>query len=118
MMDDSSSRSVVARAAQRAAAEAAIRSIGLGYDITLDLRLNCCRRSSDLDPRLVVVSDSVHHNHLDIPGCAISIPSVPKSIKCDKGERLRFRSDVLSFQQVLSSSTQLPCMSDQIDDHF
>jgi hypothetical protein len=34
-----------------------------------------------------------------IPG-GFSIPNVPKSIKCDKGERLRFSSDVLSFQQV------------------
>ncbi|KAI3861204.1 hypothetical protein MKX03_021523 [Papaver bracteatum] len=68
------------------AAEIAIQSIGLGYDIAIDLRLKYCKRDTSNQGRVV------------LPG-GISIQSVSKSIKCDKGERMRFSSDVLSFQQ-------------------
>lgn len=40
-----------------------------------------------------------------LPG-GILIPNVPKAIKCDKGERTRFRSDVLSFQQMSEQFNQ------------
>lgn len=80
------------------AAEIAIASIGRGYDITADLRLKYCK--GDLHrSRLIEIDEDVGHE-IVLPG-GISIPNVPKSIKCDKGERTRFRSDVLSFQQVL-----------------
>lgn len=86
-----------ASAAYRAA-EAAIQSIGLGYDITLDLRFKGCKRNS-IDSRLIAIDDDQVRD-IVIPG-GISIPNVSKSIKCDKGERLRFSSDILSFQQVI-----------------
>lgn len=78
-------------------AEAAIRSIGLGYDLTNDLKLKFCKRNSS-DPRLIAIDDD-QVRIIDLPN-GISIPNVPKSIKCDKGDRMRLCSDVLSFQQV------------------
>lgn len=79
------------------AAEIAIRSIGLGYDIADDIRLKYCKRDSQ-DPCLIELGNDQLQEIL-LPG-GISISNVPKSIKCDKGERMRFRSDVLSFQRV------------------
>ena len=79
------------------AAEEAIEAIGLGYDLGFDLRLKYCKKNS---PRLIVINDDGKQVHnMVIPG-GFSIPNIPKSIKCDKGERSRFSSDVLSFQQV------------------
>lgn len=80
------------------AAQNAIQSIGLGYDLTVDLRLKYCKSCSLSDPRLIAVDDDQLRD-IAIPG-GFCIPQVPKSIKCDKGERMRFGSDVLSFQQV------------------
>lgn len=79
------------------AAEIAINSIGRGYDVAVDLRLKYCKGDSK-DSRLIEIEDG--GLEIVLPG-GISIPNVSKSIKCDKGERTRFRSDVLSFQQVI-----------------
>lgn len=76
------------------AAKVAIQSIGHGYDISLDLRLKYCKGES----RLIEI-DEEQGREIVLPG-GISVPNVSKSIKCDKGERTRFRSDVLTFQQV------------------
>lgn len=78
----------------RAAAQAAIECIGLGYDLAEDLRLKYCKKQS----RLIAIEDDQVRD-ISVPG-GILVQNVPKSIKCDKGERLRFNSDVLSFQQV------------------
>lgn len=80
------------------AAEVAIGSIGRGYDISADLRLKFCKGESS-DSRLIEI-DEHHCQEIALPG-GINVPNVPNSVKCDKGERTRFRSDVLSFQQVL-----------------
>lgn len=76
------------------AAMVAIQSIGRGYDISLDLRLKYCKG----DSRLIDV-DEDQGREVVLPG-GISIPNVSRAIKCDKGDRTRFRSDVLTFQQV------------------
>lgn len=76
------------------AAKVAIQSIGRGYDISLDLRLKYCKG----DSRLIEIGED-QGREIVLPG-GTSMPNVSKSIKCDKGERTRFRSDVLSFQQV------------------
>lgn len=75
-------------------AEDAIKSIGLGYDLTHDLRLKFCK----FDSRLIAI-DHDNPRTVELPG-RVSIPNVPKSIKCDKGDRMRLCSDILSFQQV------------------
>lgn len=78
----------------RAVAEAAIECIGLGYDVAEDLRLKYCKKQS----RLIGIEDDQVRD-IAIPG-GILVRNVPKSINCDKGDRLRYSSDVLSFQQV------------------
>lgn len=89
------------RASPLKAAQIAIDSIGLGYDISADLRLKYCKKEC-ADPCLIEL-DHDQVQDLVLPG-GISVANVPKSIKCDKGERMRFRSDVLSFQQVYSAT--------------
>lgn len=85
------------------AAEVAIASIGRGYDISSDLRLKCCKGDS-VDSHLIEI-DEDQCQEIVLPG-GITVPNVPKSIKCDKGERTRFRSDVLSFQQMSEQFNQ------------
>lgn len=75
-------------------AEDVIKSIGLGYDLTNDIRLKSCK----YDSRLIAI-DHDNLRTVELPG-RVSIPNVPKSIKWDKGDRMRLCSDVLSFQQV------------------
>ncbi|XP_051137250.1 MACPF domain-containing protein At4g24290 [Andrographis paniculata] len=82
------------------AAMVAIQAIGRGYDISLDLRLKYCKG----DSRLIEI-DEDQGREIVIPG-GISVPNVSKSIKCDKGERTRFRSDVLTFQQMSEQVNQ------------
>lgn len=79
------------------AAKVAIDSIGLGYDVAADLRLKFCKRSSP-DSCLIEIDDTDSQDII-LPG-GIVVPYVPKAIKCDKGERIEFQSDVLTFQQV------------------
>lgn len=87
------------RAPPLKAAEISISSIGLGYDIAADIRLKYCKREIP-DPYLIEL-DRDQVQDVVLPG-GLCIPNVLKSIKCDKGERMRFRSDVLTFQQVQS----------------
>ncbi|XP_039006536.1 MACPF domain-containing protein At4g24290-like [Hibiscus syriacus] len=75
-----------------------IGSIGCGYDIGTDLRLKYCKGNNSKDSCLFEIDEDGGHE-IVFPG-GISIPNVSKSIKCDKGERTRFRSDILSFQQM------------------
>lgn len=89
------------------AAKAAILSIGCGYDISLDLRLKYCK--GDPCSRRLIEIDEDKGREIVLPG-GILVPDVPKSIKCDKGERTRFRSDVLPFQQVLLRCTLTICL--------
>ncbi|RVW77568.1 MACPF domain-containing protein [Vitis vinifera] len=85
------------------AAEIAIGSIGRGYDISDDLRLKYCK--GDLVNSRLIEIDEESVREIVLPG-GISIPNASKSIKCDKGERTRFRSDVLSFQQMSEQFNQ------------
>ncbi|CAH2078087.1 unnamed protein product [Thlaspi arvense] len=86
------------------AAEVAIGSIGCGYDLAIDVRLKYCKGGSK-ESRLLDIKDGDDSCEIVLPG-GISIPNVSKCIKCDKGERMRFRSDVLSFQQMAEQFNQ------------
>ncbi|XP_061346842.1 MACPF domain-containing protein At4g24290-like [Gastrolobium bilobum] len=88
--------------------ESAIKSIGLGYDLTSDLRLKSCKNNS----RLIAI-DHDQLRTVELPG-RVSIPNVPKSIKCDKGDRMRLCSDVLSFQQMSEQFNQELSLSGKI----
>ncbi|XP_022750804.1 MACPF domain-containing protein At4g24290-like [Durio zibethinus] len=98
----------------RKAAESVVESIGLGYDLTLDLKLKYCKKSS----KLITIADHDHVRDIAVSG-GILVRNVPKSIKCDKGERIRFTSDVLSFQQMSEQFNQELSLSGKIPSgHF
>ncbi|KAJ0538812.1 putative MACPF domain-containing protein CAD1/NSL1 [Helianthus annuus] len=71
----------------------AINSLGKGFDLTSDFRLKYCE---DKD-RLVVLNES--KNELRVPGFG-SFKGVSSDIKCDKGDRVRFQSDILDFNHM------------------
>jgi hypothetical protein len=79
----------------QAVAERAVGAVGCGYDLTSDLWLPRVKpgRIVDFGCDRMVLSD------LFLPGGAV-VKGVPDVIKSDKGERMRFRSDVVSFHQV------------------
>ncbi|KAK8497796.1 hypothetical protein V6N12_065890 [Hibiscus sabdariffa] len=93
----------------RKAAEAAIQSIGLGYDLTTDLKLKYCKNPSNL----ITIAHRDNVRDVALPG-GILVPDVPKYIKCDKGERIRFASDILSFQQMSEQFNQEMSLSGKI----
>ncbi|CAN0878500.1 MACPF domain-containing protein At4g24290 [Linum grandiflorum] len=98
-------------ASAKRAAEAAVQAIGQGFDLTVDLRLKYCKPHS-----LIAMDDdrsSLHRLSIPVPS-GFSIPSVSKSIKCDKGERTRFSSDLLSFQQMSEQFNQDVSLSGKI----
>ncbi|CAL0319766.1 unnamed protein product [Lupinus luteus] len=95
----------------REALEGAVKSIGLGFDLCNALRLRHCKNYSR-DSRLISIDDD-HVRNLDLPG-SLSISNVPKSIKCDKGDRTRLCSDVLSFQQMSEHFNQDLSLSGKI----
>ncbi|XWS44540.1 hypothetical protein CRYUN_Cryun15aG0054600 [Craigia yunnanensis] len=98
----------------RKGAEAAVQSIGLGYDLTADLKLKYCKKRS----KLITIADHDHVRDIAVSG-GILVRNVPKSIKCDKGERIRFTSDVLSFQQMSELFNQELSLSGKIPSgHF
>ncbi|KAG6398553.1 hypothetical protein SASPL_140019 [Salvia splendens] len=92
----------------RAAAEEAVQCIGLGYDLTLDLRLKYCKKQQ----RLIAIDDGQVRD-IAIPGGTL-VQNVPKSINCDKGDRVRFSPDVFSFQQMSEQFNQELSLSGKI----
>lgn len=70
----------------------AVEALGHGFDVTTDYRLKY-RKS------LLVELRQKHTKDISIPG-GIVIPNVSEDVKCDKGERMRFTSDVMQFQQM------------------
>ncbi|XP_040379836.1 MACPF domain-containing protein NSL1-like [Oryza brachyantha] len=94
----------------QAAAEAAVGAVGCGYDLTSDLRLSRVKPGG----RLVDIDGtSGAHRELVLPGGAV-VPSVPVGIVADKGERTRFRSDVLSFAQMAEQVNQTMSVAGKI----
>lgn len=100
------------KAKLQSTAEAAIRSIGLGFDVVSDIRIKYCKQRSSPDPWLIEL-DHEEVQDIVLPG-GITVSGVTKSIKCDKGERMRFCSDVLSFQQMSEQFNQELSLSGKI----
>ncbi|CAI9087406.1 OLC1v1021464C1 [Oldenlandia corymbosa var. corymbosa] len=100
----------------QSAAEKAVGVIGMGYDLTVDIRLSACKVGPN-GSRLIDLDDqnaaSTSNRELVVPG-GIVVPDVSTSIKCDKGERTRFRSDVLSFTQMSTQINQDLSLSGKI----
>lgn len=93
------------------AAEKAVSVIGLGYDLCSDVRFSACKTTPD-GSRLVEI-DPTRNRDLIFPG-GIVVNNVSSSIKCDKGERTRLRSDILSFNQMSEKFNQDMCLSGKI----
>uniref|UniRef100_A0A0E0FZ30 MACPF domain-containing protein n=1 Tax=Oryza nivara TaxID=4536 RepID=A0A0E0FZ30_ORYNI len=104
------------KAKLQSVAESAIRSIGLGYDIANDIRLKNCKQRGSPDPLLIEL-DHDKVQDIVLPG-NLTVTGVSKSIKCDKGERMRFRSDVLSFQQMSEQFNRELSLSGKIPSGF
>ncbi|KAI9114467.1 hypothetical protein K1719_014695 [Acacia pycnantha] len=86
------------------AAQQAIDTIGKGFDITHDISFNNCKNG----PSLIIINEEQCRN-LEIPG-GVSIPNVPNSIKCVRGESVKIHSEVLSLHQMLEHFNQEMCL--------
>lgn len=74
----------------------AMEALGCGFDLASDFRLKYAKRGGG--ERLVVL-DEGRERDVVVPG-GPTIRGVPEGIRCDKGDRMRFRSDVLEFNQM------------------
>ncbi|RWR91065.1 MACPF domain-containing protein [Cinnamomum micranthum f. kanehirae] len=74
--------------------ERALDCLGRGFDITSDFRMKYCKGKQ----RLVSLNEADTRDLL-VPGFGL-FPAVSVHIKCDKGERIRYQSDVLQFHQM------------------
>lgn len=75
-----------------------IECLGKGFDFTSDFRLKFAKGQGR---RRLVVVDEENKRNITVPGTAATIPNVSQDISCDKGDRLRFKSHVLQFNQVI-----------------
>uniref|UniRef100_A0A0D9WJK6 MACPF domain-containing protein n=1 Tax=Leersia perrieri TaxID=77586 RepID=A0A0D9WJK6_9ORYZ len=95
------------------AAEAAVGVVGCGYDLNSDVRLSRVKpggRLVDIDGGS---SGGEARRELILPGGAV-VAGVPVGIVADKGERTRFRSDVLSFAQMAEQVNQTMSVAGKI----
>ncbi|KAJ1418364.1 Membrane attack complex component/perforin [Sesbania bispinosa] len=74
--------------------ERALNSLGKGFDLTSDFSLKFCKG----EKRLVVLNET-ERRELTVPGFG-PIKDVSIDIKCDKGDRTRYSSDILTFTQM------------------
>ncbi|KAL6546579.1 kinetochore-associated protein nsl1 [Orobanche minor] len=95
----------------QAAAEKAVSVIGFGYDLTSDIRLSACKPGPSGSG--LIELDRTRKKNLLVPGNVV-VSEVSASIKCDKGERTRFSSDALSFNQMSEHFNQELSLSGKI----
>ncbi|KAI3968307.1 hypothetical protein MKW92_019102 [Papaver armeniacum] len=80
----------------------ALKSLGLGFDLTSDFRLKFAKKgnkSEDDGIGRLIVLDEEDQRDVVLPGGKV-ISGVFRDIKCDKGDRIRFKSDVVEFNQM------------------
>ncbi|PIN24327.1 hypothetical protein CDL12_02942 [Handroanthus impetiginosus] len=75
----------------------ATEALGQGFDLASDFRLKFVKRCPN-GGRLVLL-DEGQKRDVVIPG-GVTIPDVPECIRVDKGDHIRFKSDVLQFNQM------------------
>ncbi|XP_031127297.1 MACPF domain-containing protein NSL1-like [Ipomoea triloba] len=85
------------------AAEKAVSVMGFGYDMAADIRLSACKPGPSGSG--LIELDRSSTEDLIMPG-GVVVRDVSTSIKCDKGERTRFRSDALTFNQMSEQFNQ------------
>ncbi|KAJ7979133.1 MACPF domain-containing protein [Quillaja saponaria] len=74
----------------------ALECLGKGFDLTSDFRLKFAK---GIQGGRLVVLDEVNKTDILIPG-GTTIKGVSENIRCDKGDRTRFKSEVLEFNQM------------------
>lgn len=74
----------------------AIRSLGVGFDLTADFRL---RFAKGCPGKRLVEFDEKNTGDLVFPG-GFTVQGVSSDIGCDKGDQIRFCSDVYEFNQM------------------
>ncbi|KAG2297936.1 hypothetical protein Bca4012_009131 [Brassica carinata] len=79
--------------------ETVVKSLGKGFDITADFRLKYCKNGDGAGDERLVVLDKTQNRELHVPGFG-AFQNVSADINCDKGERTRFRSDILDFNKM------------------
>nr|XP_016515197.1 PREDICTED: MACPF domain-containing protein At1g14780-like [Nicotiana tabacum] len=75
----------------------ATEALGCGFDFASDFRLKFVKKCSN-GGRLVIL-DERNRRNVVVPG-GVTIPDVSENIRCDKGDHIRFKSDVLEFNQM------------------
>ncbi|GFY81494.1 MAC/Perforin domain-containing protein [Actinidia rufa] len=75
----------------------AMEALGLGFDLASDFRLKFAKGCPG-GGRLVVLDEGSKRD-IVVPG-GFTIRGVSEDIRCDKGDRIRFKSDVLDFNQM------------------
>ncbi|XP_073157401.1 MACPF domain-containing protein At4g24290-like [Henckelia pumila] len=78
----------------------ATEALGQGFDLASDFRLKFVKRCPQ-GGRLVVL-DEMTRRDVVVPGLGggVTIPGVSECIRVDKGDHIRFKSDVLQFNQM------------------
>ncbi|KAI3738820.1 hypothetical protein L2E82_29001 [Cichorium intybus] len=76
----------------------AFDSLGLGFDFASDFRLKFAK-SCPGGGRLVELDES-RKRDIVLPGSGATISGVSVDIHCDRGDHVRFKSDVLEFNQM------------------
>ncbi|KAL8481058.1 hypothetical protein ACS0TY_027549 [Phlomoides rotata] len=77
----------------------ATEALGCGFDLASDFRLKFVKRCPKGGSGRLVILDQQRKRDVVVPGGA-TIPNVPESIHVDKGDHIRFKSDVLQFNQM------------------
>lgn len=75
--------------------EKAVNCLGKGFDLTSDFSLKFCKG----EERLILLNE-IEKRELTVPAGFEPIKDVSVDIKCDKGDRTRYQSDILTFTQV------------------
>ncbi|XP_057489495.1 MACPF domain-containing protein At4g24290-like [Actinidia eriantha] len=75
----------------------AMEALGLGFDLASDFRLKFAKGCPG-GGRLVVLDEGSKRD-IVVPG-GVTIRGVSEDIRCDKGDRIRFKSDILNFNQM------------------
>ncbi|KAM7489217.1 hypothetical protein LguiB_026701 [Lonicera macranthoides] len=92
----------------------AMDALGLGFDLASDFRLKFAKGGSG--ERLVVL-DETNRRDIVLPG-GTAIRGVSQDIRCDKGDQIRFKSDVLEFNQMSELLNQKSSVQGKIPSGF
>ncbi|KAL3701285.1 hypothetical protein R1sor_019307 [Riccia sorocarpa] len=84
--------------AEKIAYEAA-QALGRGFDVTTDFRIGSCKNLRLIELEVENLQDL-------ITPTGVVIPNVSGDIRLDKGERTRYKSDVLPFHQMAERFNQ------------